>query len=242
MVKKAGRYLANNALGALALFVALGGVSYAASGGFVSGGKLQACVGRNGSLTLLKSGKECKHGQQSVAWSQTGPVGPKGATGPAGAAGQSGAGSTKVETATHAETATKASEADSAATANNALSLGGVPASGYTRSDCNSKTGQIKGFALIPQDSKGTFAPVNVGYNCSGEPVEARFVSMGRYEVTFDGNPATIAVATDDGDGSSEAFANAVGVNPKGGGVWEVKDKAAGTGFLEDDNIAIILP
>ncbi len=236
MRKKATRYLANNALGALALFVALGGVSYAASGGFVSGGKLQACVGRNGSLTLLKPGKKCKHGQQDVAWSQTGPAGPKGATGPAGSAGQQAA------NATHAETATKAGEADSAATASNALSLGGVPASGYTRSDCISKTGQIKGFALIPEDVEGTFTPVKIGYNCSGEAVEARFVAQGRYEVKFDGNPATIAVATDDGNGSTEAFADAVGVRAKGGGVWEIRDKEAGTGFSEDDNVAIILP
>ena len=50
MVGKAARYLANNALGALALFVALGGVSYAATGGFTSSGQLQACVNKSGGL------------------------------------------------------------------------------------------------------------------------------------------------------------------------------------------------
>ena len=42
MVGKVARYLANNALGALALFLALGGVSYAATGGFTSGGGAQS--------------------------------------------------------------------------------------------------------------------------------------------------------------------------------------------------------
>jgi hypothetical protein len=81
-------------LGALALFVALGGVSYAASGGFTSGGELQACVSESGTMTLLKSGKHCKHGQKQVAWNQTGPQGQpgaKGATGSPGAAGAAGA-------------------------------------------------------------------------------------------------------------------------------------------------------
>jgi hypothetical protein len=88
------RYLASNALGALALFVALGGVSYAASGGFTSGGELQACASESGTLTLLKSGKHCKHGQKQVTWNQTGPQGQpgaKGATGSPGAAGAAGA-------------------------------------------------------------------------------------------------------------------------------------------------------
>ena len=52
MVGKAARYLANNALGVLALFVALGGVSYAATGGFVSGGQLKACVNEGGAISF----------------------------------------------------------------------------------------------------------------------------------------------------------------------------------------------
>jgi hypothetical protein len=91
MVGKAARYLANNALGALALFVALGGVSYAASGGFVSGGQLKACVNEGGSITLLKSGKHCKRGQKPIAWSQQGPAGPQGQPGANGAPGATGA-------------------------------------------------------------------------------------------------------------------------------------------------------
>ena len=91
MVGKAARYLANNAPGALALFVALGGVSYAATGGFVSGGQLKACVNGGGSITLLNSGKHCKGGQKQIAWNQTGPAGPQGQPGAAGATGAPGA-------------------------------------------------------------------------------------------------------------------------------------------------------
>ena len=90
MVGKAARYLANNALGALALFVALGGVSYAATGGFVSGGQLKACVNGGGAITLLNSGKHCKRGQKQIAWNQTGPQGATGATGANGAVGAAG--------------------------------------------------------------------------------------------------------------------------------------------------------
>jgi hypothetical protein len=85
------RYLGNNAIGVLALFVALGGVSYAASGGFASTtGQLTACVGANGAMALLKSGGHCKHGQKPVAWSQQGPAGPAGPKGGAGAQGAVG--------------------------------------------------------------------------------------------------------------------------------------------------------
>lgn len=91
MVSKGLGYLRSNALGALALFVALGGTGYAATGGFTSGGQLQACVREDGSLTLLKAGKHCKRSQTKVAWNQTGPAGPKGTTGSSGATGATGA-------------------------------------------------------------------------------------------------------------------------------------------------------
>lgn len=91
MASKGLRLMANNAVGFLALFVALGGVGYAATGGFSSGGKLQACVNAEGGLKLLPSGKKCKKGQRTVTWNQTGATGAGGATGPAGTGGASGA-------------------------------------------------------------------------------------------------------------------------------------------------------
>ena len=91
MARRILGYLGNNAIGLLALFVALGGVSYAASGGFASnGGQLTACVGANGAMTLLKTGKHCRHGQTQVAWSEKGPAGAPGAKGETGAQGAVG--------------------------------------------------------------------------------------------------------------------------------------------------------
>jgi hypothetical protein len=101
MITKGLAYLRGNALGALALFVALGGTSYAATGGFASNGKLQACVGESGNMTLLKAGKHCKGGQKTVAWNQAGVAGAQGAQGapgPGGAAGSAGSAGAKGDT------------------------------------------------------------------------------------------------------------------------------------------------
>jgi hypothetical protein len=92
-----------NVAATLALVFAMSGVGYAASGGFTSGGKLQACVNEEGTLKLLKAGKHCKTGQKAVSWNQTGRAGPKGAPGvgvpgAAGATGASGAAGPKGET------------------------------------------------------------------------------------------------------------------------------------------------
>jgi hypothetical protein len=70
-----------NVAATLALVFAMSGGAIAATGGFSSGGKLQACVNEEGALKLLKSGKHCKKGQKTVAWNMTGPAGTKGATG-----------------------------------------------------------------------------------------------------------------------------------------------------------------
>lgn len=92
MTSRAIRYLRRNALAALALFVALGGTSFAAAGGFsASSPQLRACARTDGTLALLKPGKRCRHGQKQIAWSVTGPSGPQGAPGANGAAGSPGA-------------------------------------------------------------------------------------------------------------------------------------------------------
>ncbi|HXD55525.1 MAG TPA: hypothetical protein VN618_12270 [Solirubrobacteraceae bacterium] len=175
-----------NVAATLALVFAMTGGAIAATGGFTSGGKLQACVGSGGTLKLLKSGRRCHPGQQRVSWSQTGPRGP---AGPSGLAGQTGASPTIPG---------KVSAAETALTASNALSLGGIPASDFTRRDCASLTGQIKGFATIPAGAghDEAFHPISPSYNCSGGAVEARYLAQGNYEIRFVGNPAAIAVAT----------------------------------------------
>lgn len=93
------------------------------------------------------------------------------------------------DSAKTAGSAVTATTAGNATTTDNALSLGGIPASGYTRSDCASVSGQIKGFAYIngPAVSTSGLSAAGVGlpYNCSGGVVLA--LSPGEFEVeTYD--------------------------------------------------------
>lgn len=91
MIRRTISYLRRNALAAAALFVALGGTSFAAAGGLsAASGELRACARGDGTLALLKSGKHCRHGQKQLAWSVTGPSGPQGAPGAVGATGSPG--------------------------------------------------------------------------------------------------------------------------------------------------------
>jgi hypothetical protein len=90
-----------NVAATLALVFAMSGGAIAASGGFSSGGQLQACVNEEGVLKLLKGGKKCKKGQKAVSWNQTGPAGTPGAKGVVGAPGATGA--TGADGATGAE-------------------------------------------------------------------------------------------------------------------------------------------
>jgi hypothetical protein len=79
-----------NVAATLALVLAASGGAVAATGGFTSGGKLQACVTGGGSLKLVKAGAKCRKGQKLVSWSQAGPAGPKGVAGAPGAPGGTG--------------------------------------------------------------------------------------------------------------------------------------------------------
>jgi hypothetical protein len=98
MLRKGLGFVRNNAVGFVALFVALGGTTYAAAGGFArSDGTFHACVGGDGSIRLVNAGKHCGKGKRAVAWNIKGPTG---ARGPAGAPGTNGVngtnGATKV--------------------------------------------------------------------------------------------------------------------------------------------------
>jgi hypothetical protein len=93
MKRIAGHLTYANVAATFALVLAMSGGALAATGGFESGGKLQACVSKEGSLKLLKAGGKCGKGQK-VSWNQTGPAGPRGASGaqgPTGGAGTAGA-------------------------------------------------------------------------------------------------------------------------------------------------------
>jgi hypothetical protein len=91
MPAKIATHLRGNALALLALFVALGGTSYAAVGGFVAkNGQLAGCVGASGALKVLKPGRRCPKGQTAVAWNVTGRAGGTGVAGATGARGATG--------------------------------------------------------------------------------------------------------------------------------------------------------
>ena len=81
----------------------------------------------------------------------------------------------------------------------NADNLDGLDSSAFTRRTCGIASGAIQGFARIAAkasfSTNFTTAGVESPYNCSGEAVEARRVSLGVYEVTFHGNGAGWALA-----------------------------------------------
>ena len=80
----------------LAVFLAAGGVAWAASG---SGGVIHACYKKRGGA--LRIAHRCRHGEKRLSWNQVGPLGPRGfkgssvkgktgATGPPGPTGPQG--------------------------------------------------------------------------------------------------------------------------------------------------------
>ncbi len=95
MLRKLTAHFRGNAVGYLALFVALGGTSYAVSSkqGFLApNGRIYACAaGRTGAVRLVKKGAKCNRREQLVSWSQVGPAGQPGANGTPGASGAPGA-------------------------------------------------------------------------------------------------------------------------------------------------------
>jgi hypothetical protein len=80
-----------NVASSLALFLALGGGAYAASGGFVStSGAVRFCVGKAGAASVVKAGRKCRRGTTTVVLNQKGVSGRNGATGAKGARGPAG--------------------------------------------------------------------------------------------------------------------------------------------------------
>jgi hypothetical protein len=103
--------------------------------------------------------------------------------------------------------------------------LGGIPASGFTQTDCNSQSGAIKDWAIIPAGPgfPSTFTPVN-GYNCSGQGIEAERIGAGDYVVQFLGSPVTLAAGNVNVGGVSLAAAQ-VGIISfvnEGPGLFEI--------------------
>jgi hypothetical protein len=149
------------------------------------------------------------------------------------------------ETAAHATTATTATSASTASNATNADNAGkldGLDSTDFTRPACTSQTGALKGVVTIAANPafSGTFTTVP-GYSCSGQSVEARRLSMGRYEVRFNGSPATQAVAT----AIVTSFkADMVSVTNQSPGLFTVYvlDPLPAPGAFVDDSFTLITP
>ena len=71
-----------NVVSLLALFVALGGVTFAATSLVGSDGKIHGCVDKKHRLTVVKPNAKCAKGKTSLVWSQKGPAGRIGPAGP----------------------------------------------------------------------------------------------------------------------------------------------------------------
>jgi hypothetical protein len=149
---------------------------------------------------------------------------------------------TRANTATQATTATSASTASNATNADNAGKLDGLDSTDFTRPTCTSQTGALKGVVTIAASPafSGTFTAVS-GYSCSGQSIEARRLSMGRYEVRFNGSPATQAVATAIVTGFK---ADMVSVTNQSPGLFTVYvlDPLPAPGAFVDDSFTLITP
>ena len=148
----------------------------------------------------------------------------------------------RATTATTATTAASASTANSATNADNAGKLDGLDSTDFTRPTCTSQTGALKGVVTIAASPafSGAFTAVS-GYNCSGQSIEARRLSMGRYEVRFNGSPATQAVATSIVTGFK---ADMVSVTNQSPGLFTVYvlDPLPAPGAFVDDSFTLITP
>lgn len=221
----------------LALFVALGGSSYAAirigaanlrtgavGSRAIANNSIRATDIRNGQVT----GRDVK--DASVTRADIDATGLRAAT--AGVA----------TTARSADSARSADTARVAGSAGDADRLDGLDATDFTRRACESRTGAIRGAVTIAAAAgfSGTFTPVT-GYNCSGGTIEARRLSMGRYELRFNGSPATQAVATAIVSGVK---ADMVSVATGGPGLFTilVLDPLPAPGSFVDDPFTVIMP
>ena len=149
---------------------------------------------------------------------------------------------TRAATATTAATANTATNATNADKADNADKLDGLDSAAFTRPACTSQTGALKGTVTIAASPafSGTFTAVP-GYNCSGQSIEARRLSMGRYELRFNGSPATQAVATAI---VTSVKADMVSVTNQGPGLFTVYvlDPLPAPGAFIDDSFTVITP
>jgi hypothetical protein len=145
----------------------------------------------------------------------------------------------RATTATSATTATKATNADDAA---NAGKLDGLDSTDFTRPTCTSQTGALKGAVTIAASAgfSSSFTAVP-GYNCSGQSVEARRQSMGRYDIRFNGSPVTSVVATPIVAGFKTDQISVTNTGPGQFTIY-VLDPLPAPGAFVDDSFTVIAP
>jgi hypothetical protein len=115
-------------------------------------------------------------------------------------------------------------------TAANSRQLGGLSATSFVRRECTQSTGQIKGIVTVTASPTFSSSFVTVpGYNCSGQSIEVRRLSMGRYEVRFNGNPTDAALITPRETG---VFTHESGVFPEAAGSFQA-NTASSTAFVD---------
>jgi hypothetical protein len=123
-------------------------------------------------------------------------------------------------------------------TAVNSQKLGGLARTSFVRRECDVDTGQIKGVVTVTASATFPSAFTAVpGYNCSGQPIDVRRLSMGRYEVRFNGNPGTAAIMTPRETG---VLTHESGVFPEGAGLFQA-NTATSTTFADVSFTFIVL-
>ena len=145
--------------------------------------------------------------------------------------------------AINAGSATNASHAESASTAGNALSLGEVPAADFTRSDCTSQTGQVKGFALVPASSSfpERFTSLATAYNCSGRPSKPAGSKRASTRSTSSATPSSWRWPRPTPANRSRT-PTPCRVKGEGPGDWRVAVYDVATGKAVDDAFELLVP
>jgi hypothetical protein len=168
-----------NVTATAALFIALGGGAYAATGNpFAgSGGQLHGCVPKHGGLLrIVKAGKHCPRGTVGLRLDQIGPTGASGPKGPQGSQGAQGAAGSRGATG-----ATGPSNAYFASTTTTLATLS-LPAGDYavfgtinysnpntSGNDAGGCTLAVMGPGTITADNPNTTIPTSSGGNTAIE-------------------------------------------------------------------------
>jgi hypothetical protein len=79
-----------NVMATVAVFLALGGGTYAATTLVAKDGKIKACVSKRGAVRVIAAAKKCAKREKQLVLNQTGPAGKLGARGTTGAQGAQG--------------------------------------------------------------------------------------------------------------------------------------------------------